>query len=535
MFDGFGVALAVQPVEVDWAGAEPPAGFPAERPARLGEVLPVAGRSAAEMARELQQVDRLEAVLHAYKAELVLGLAAHRPEEPDRPDAPWAGGSGRSPIPGTSEFFVEELAQVLNCSARAAGQLAGAAFTLKERLPAVWGALADGQLDETRARVFADVLGHARPQVAAAVVDRVLPTATGLSAGKLRAALTRAVLAVDAAFAEERRAAAERAADVRMYPTDAGMSALVTDLPTPVGAACWSMVNELAWMRRRDGDARPLGQLRALTVADLILRPWDTTRPPVTATLDVLAPLPSLRPPSADDGTEQTHAQAPGEVHGQPITAAHLRALLTDLDAICPGGLQPPPGGTLQVSVTDAAGVLLATTTRPELERLARTGCPDHPAAAPDAAACGCPLLTAPPAIDQYNPSPAQQRFTRARDRTCRQPGCGQPAARADLDHCLSYAAGGATCCTNLCCLCRRHHRLKTFAPGWRFVLTDTGELRVTTPTGITRSTRPPGIHPLIELPTLPAPPGPPAWAQNWPDPPPPAEEQPDGEDPPPF
>ena len=78
VFDGFGVALAVQPVDVDWSGAEPPAGVAAGRPARLGEVLPVAGRSSAEVARELQQVERLEAVLRAYKAELVLGLAAPR-------------------------------------------------------------------------------------------------------------------------------------------------------------------------------------------------------------------------------------------------------------------------------------------------------------------------------------------------------------------------------------------------------------------------------------------------------------------------
>ena len=59
----------------------------------------------------------------------------------------------------------------------------------------------------------------------------------------------------------------------------------------------------------------------------------------------------------------------------------------------------------------------------------------------------------------------------------------------------VSHACGGETACGNLYCLCRSHHRLKTFAPGWRFIMTDDGELRVTTPSGITRTTRPPGLR----------------------------------------
>ncbi|MGZ4569175.1 MAG: hypothetical protein ACXVFZ_20680, partial [Blastococcus sp.] len=68
----------------------------------------------------------------------------------------------------------------------------------------------------------------------------------------------------------------------------------------------------------------------------------------------------------------------------------------------------------------------------------------------------------------------------------------------------------------------------KTFATGWRFVLTDHGVLRVPTPSGITRSTRPPGMHELTDLPALPAPPGPPAWARAAVDAlPPPADRPP--------
>ncbi len=58
----------------------------------------------------------------------------------------------------------------------------------------------------------------------------------------------------------------------------------------------------------------------------------------------------------------------------------------------------------------------------------------------------------------------------------------------------VAHAEGGETDCSNLCCLCRRHHRLKTHARGWRYAMRPDGVLTVTTPSGITRVTRPPGM-----------------------------------------
>jgi hypothetical protein len=485
----------------------------------LTELLPVAARSAAEQALELGRVQQAKAMLAAYEAALVVGLAAHRPADLDpQPGVPGAGAHLACPIPGTSEFFVDELAVVTNSSSNAAGALAEASWLLTERLPAVWAALADGELDWPRARVFLDVLGPTAEGVAEAVAPRVLPGAAGLPLGKLRARLTREVLAVDATAAEERRAQAQAAADVRRYPTRDGMAELAAELPAPLVAACWSTVNELAWMVKADGDARPIGVLRAGVLADLILRPWDESRPAVTAALTVLAPLSSLIPAGAGSGE-------PAQVDGQPITAAHVREMLAQLDAVCPGGLQPPTGGTLSVAVTDAAGALLATASRAELERIARRGCPDHPGEGPAPAdACGCPVLDRPPPVRRYTPSAAQRRFVTRRDRTCRHPGCGQPAGRVDLDHVTAYREGGATDCANLCCLCRRHHRLKTHARGWRFVLSPDGLLSVTTPSGITRTTRPPGLRDLAEQRALP-PPAPPLTATP----------EPPDDDPPPF
>jgi hypothetical protein len=65
-----------------------------------------------------------------------------------------------------------------------------------------------------------------------------------------------------------------------------------------------------------------------------------------------------------------------------------------------------------------------------------------------------------------YVPSQALADFVRCRDLTCRFPGCDRPAVRCDVDHTVAYADGGATHASNLKCLCRLHHLIKTFW-GW--------------------------------------------------------------------
>ncbi|MCV7240505.1 HNH endonuclease signature motif containing protein [Mycolicibacterium celeriflavum] len=66
----------------------------------------------------------------------------------------------------------------------------------------------------------------------------------------------------------------------------------------------------------------------------------------------------------------------------------------------------------------------------------------------------------------RYTPSAVLAWFVRCRDLTCRFPGCDEPADRCDLDHTIPYPHG-PTQASNLKCLCRKHHLLKTFG-GWR-------------------------------------------------------------------
>ncbi|CKS87975.1 Conserved protein of uncharacterised function. Member of Mycobacterium tuberculosis REP13E12 (part2) [Mycobacterium tuberculosis] len=73
---------------------------------------------------------------------------------------------------------------------------------------------------------------------------------------------------------------------------------------------------------------------------------------------------------------------------------------------------------------------------------------------------------------------------------TCRFPGCDQPTEFCDIDHTLPYPLG-PTHPSNLKCLCRKHHLLKTFWTGWRDVQLPDGTIIWTAPNGHTYTTHP--------------------------------------------
>ncbi|WP_299957609.1 HNH endonuclease signature motif containing protein [uncultured Modestobacter sp.] len=434
------------------------------------------------LATGLRSVQRRRARLAAEEADLILGMAGHRPANDDPPvDSPgtsrpgWTSDAGDGEI---SEFFVGELSAVLNLGRGTAAVKLRRALIWAQKLPATFAALRAGDLDERRAQQLADTLAHTNPTVAGQIEDQLLAEARDLSVARLDKRATELMLQLDAAAAEERRSEAEKTTDVRVYPSPTdGRSTLAADLSTDEAVECHDLVDQLATMLKADGDPRPIGALRAHVLSALIRRPADSGLPEVAANLTITADL------SALEGTSSTT----GEVNGLAITAAHLRDLLARVGAL---GLTTPDGGTLSYALAGPDGQLLATVTPAELARLARRGCPDHPGAA-----CDCPVLGPPPPTSAYTPTARQRAFVTTRDRRCRFPNCGQRVGFTDLDHVTAHACGGVTDCTNLCCLCRSHHRLKTFAPGWRFHLDGDGTLHVTTPSGVTRTTRPPGLR----------------------------------------
>jgi hypothetical protein len=105
-----------------------------------------------------------------------------------------------------------------------------------------------------------------------------------------------------------------------------------------------------------------------------------------------------------------------------------------------------------------------------------------------------------------YRPSVALDAFVRCRDLTCRFPNCDRPADRCDIDHTIPYPLG-PTHASNLKCVCRPHHLLKTFwcgEDGWHDRQLPDGTVIWTSPAGHTYTTRPGSqiLFPTLCLPT---------------------------------
>jgi hypothetical protein len=108
-------------------------------------------------------------------------------------------------------------------------------------------------------------------------------------------------------------------------------------------------------------------------------------------------------------------------------------------------------------------------------------------AAADAAAPGGCAHTTATPA---YRPTTKIRDYVTARDQTCRNPRCRQPARHTDLDHTRPWHKGGRTCGCNLGGHCRTHHKIKQL-PGWTLTQPRPGHFQLTTPAGRTYTTTP--------------------------------------------
>ena len=135
---------------------------------------------------------------------------------------------------------------------------------------------------------------------------------------------------------------------------------------------------------------------------------------------------------------------------------------------------------------------------------------PTGPADTPPAAILGGAMLPAPllaakiagtakmvpivhpgtkPPEGRHIPSAVLATFIRCRDMTCRFPGCDEPAHHCDIDHTIAYPTG-PTQASNLKCLCRKHHLLKTFG-GWHERQLPDGTVIWTSPQGQRYTTHP--------------------------------------------
>lgn len=202
------------------------------------------------------------------------------------------------------------------------------------------------------------------------------------------------------------------------------------------------------------------------------------------------APAPEPPEPSPPPESSPPSAPAPPPAPGPPGEAVEQRRALVGE----PPPLLPKPWYTYSWSGLTAAlnadgGECPAT---PPAVILGGPVVPGSVASLAELHATIKPLIhpgQAPPE-PRYRPSRALADFVRCRDLTCRFPGCTRSATVADIDHTIPYPYG-PTCASNLKCLCREHHLLKTFWPGWSDRQLPDGTVVWTDPDGQTYTTRP--------------------------------------------
>ncbi len=193
----------------------------------------------------------------------------------------------------------------------------------------------------------------------------------------------------------------------------------------------------------------------------------------------------------------QGRAARPAGVTGQ-VTVTIPAADLDQLAHARPGdpgpattdtgsGSRPATSGTTGPGIT-GSGVTDTGIRTAVLRAARRAHARAQRQATADAAAPGGCAHTA--ATAAYRPTTKIRDHVTARDQTCRNPRCRQPARHADLDHTTPFDQGGLTCECNLGGHCRRDHQIKQL-PGWTLTQPTPGHFELTTPAGRTYTTTP--------------------------------------------
>ena len=433
--------------------------------------------------------DRLASWAAARQARLLAELARRRPTDKAPHSARWAGVG--------SEYAPDEVGVALHLSRGTACARIGLACRLLGTLPethALWEA---GRIDTAKARAVDDATVVLSDELARAVQDRVLSRAPEQTLAQLKAALARAVLAVDPDGAEQRHRQARRDRRVVITPEADGMASLWALLTATQAAGAFSWLTRLARGLGPDDlrsmDTRRADILAALLSGQLVTNPATTD----TATTDTATTDTDTAPGGgdADDGEageEQAHG---GSSDSTDSTDAVDGADGADV-ATGPGRpIQPMNPGKPLIQVVVPYSTLIGADDHPA--ELVGVG-PIPASLAREVAADGVwrRLVTDPLSgtlLDHgrttYHPPTALADHVRARDGHCRFTGCRRKATDAELDHVVAWSDGGTTSEPNLAAYCTHHHRLKHHAD-WRVDAHPDGRLTWTTPTGHRHTTR---------------------------------------------
>jgi hypothetical protein len=398
------------------------------------------------------------------------------------------GSEHEEPIAGegaplVAEFCVAELGTTLGITTTAAKKLIGHALELRHRLPRLWAQVHAGQVPAWRARAVADTTIHTSPALtreAAGFVDSHVAAV----AGRIGSAQ------LDRLVAETIRRYDLATADPASDPEDG-----------------WQHVDPRHVTVDTD-DVHYAGTLRIeaeVDIADALdLDRAIAHKAEEQKALGSLLPLDARRAKALGDIARTQTAlelafQDGSGVEAGGFEARSARTSTTDGDADAdephlPAARQVVIHAHFDASFSGDATVFGPTGRMENGQRLVlleqiQSWCADTRTE-----------VTIKPVIDLNTRLTAQaykvpadiREQVQLRDRTCVFPGCARPARRCDVDHIIAYdhdadAEGrpqpGPTTTSNLACLCRFHHRLKTHS-AWRYRMVESGIFEWTSPHG---------------------------------------------------
>ena len=381
----------------------------------------------------LSALEKQSGWLQALMQSAIVAVAGN---EPSKAESMWSG---------VDDSEREEIAAALRLSSGTAQNRIDVARTLINYLPNTCAALANGEISAAHASVIAResaaVIGKGLSAAAIEVIElKAISHAEFHTpvqvANKVRGTIARL-------SPEIFEAASEHARDCRkvtMYSEPDGMATIVALLPAADAQTVMLAIDALA---RHESE---------INGGDVSISPLDDERTLDMKRADALTSL------AATFLANNVDSNKP---HRRPVTVN----LTIDLPTLL--GLSENPGilagyGAIPASVARelaADGKWKRFITDPVSGELLNLG------------------------RETYEPPQALIDFLTARDRTCRFPGCRQPARVGDIDHAKSWDTGGETSISNLGVLCRRHHRMKTHG-GWELKSRGDGSCTWTSPTG---------------------------------------------------
>ena len=229
----------------------------------------------AEVVEAIRAYDHVVSWAGARQAAMLAEFARRRP--PDRTDV-----LDRATPGPVSTWAPDEIGLALTLSRGTAADRIERSLRLEQVLPATLAAWDAGQLDVAKVNAIHDATLCLSDTAARAVQDRVLPKAPSQTVAQLRAALERAVIAVDPDGADTRHRKAYRSRRVAINPDRDGMASLWALLSAPDALSCYGWLTALArglpTCDPRSMDARRADLLVQLLTGNLRLCP-DSTDP----------------------------------------------------------------------------------------------------------------------------------------------------------------------------------------------------------------------------------------------------------------